>query len=163
MQNVLVPGAVGLLAVFLWLQRKPVKPMLSSTDASAVAQLNRTQLELVIETEQSSKTKVDELSDWTPPVTVQETISLQQALRFGMNAGPEERPCVRPHVGGIDLSFRCCAEPCATVTRGLWKQRLWPWNRSAPHHTARCLRRPVRPATFHGCGRSVDPDFRDTS
>ena len=91
MQNVLLPGAVGLLAVFLWLQRKPVKPMLSSTDASAVAQLNRTQLELVIETEQSSKTKVDELSDWTPPVTVQETISLQQALRFGMNAGPEER------------------------------------------------------------------------
>ena len=91
MQNVLVPGAVGLLAVFLWLQRKPVKPMLSSTDASAVAQLNRTQLELVIETEKSSKTKVDELSDWTPPVTVQETISLQQALRFGMNAGPEER------------------------------------------------------------------------
>ena len=91
MQNVLVPGAVGLLAVFLWLQRKPVKPMLSSTDASAVAQLNRTQLELVIEAEQRSKTKDDELSNWTRPVTVQETISLQQALRFGMNAGPEER------------------------------------------------------------------------
>ena len=91
MQNVLVPGAVGLLAVFLWLQRKPVKPMLSSTDASAIAQLNRTQLELVIEAEQRSKTKDDDLSNWTPPVTVQETISLQQALRFGMNAGPEER------------------------------------------------------------------------
>ena len=91
MQNVLVPGAVGLLAVFLWLQRKPVKPMLSSTDASAVAQLNRTQLELVIEAERRSKTKDDDLSNWTPPVTVQETISLQQALRFGMNAGPEER------------------------------------------------------------------------
>ena len=91
MQNVLVPGAVGLLAVFLWLQRKPVKPMLSSTDASAVAQLNRTQLELVIEAEQRSKTKDDDLSNWTRPVTVQETISLQQALRFGMNAGPEER------------------------------------------------------------------------
>jgi hypothetical protein len=91
MQNVLVPGAVGLLAVFLWLQRKPVKPMLSSTDASAVAQLNRTQLELVIEAEQRSETKNDELSNWTRPVTAQETISLQQALRFGMNAGPEER------------------------------------------------------------------------
>ena len=91
MQNVLVHGAVGLLAVFLWLQRKPVKPMLSSTDASAIAQLNRTQLELVIEAEQRSKTKDDDLSNWTPPVTVQETISLQQALRFGMNAGPEER------------------------------------------------------------------------
>ena len=91
MQNFLVPGAVGLLAVFLWLQRKPVKPMLSSTDASAVAQLNRTQLELVIEAERRSKTKDDDLSNWTPPVTVQETISLQQALRFGMNAGPEER------------------------------------------------------------------------
>ncbi len=91
MQNVLLPGAVGLLAVFLWLQRKPVKPMLSSTDASAVAQLNRTQLELVIEAERRSKTKDDDLSNWTRPVTVQETISLQQALRFGMNAGPEER------------------------------------------------------------------------
>lgn len=91
MQNVLLPVAVGLLAVFLWLQRKPVKPMLSSTDASAVAQLNRTQLELVIEAEQRSKTKDDDLSNWTRPVTVQETISLQQALRFGMNAGPEER------------------------------------------------------------------------
>ena len=91
MQNVLLPGAVGLLAVFLWLQRKPVKPMLSSTDASAIAQLNRTQLELVIEAEQRSKTKDDDLSNWTRPVTVQETISLQQALRFGMNAGPEER------------------------------------------------------------------------
>lgn len=91
MQNVLLPGAVGLLAVFLWLQRKPVKPMLSSTDASAVAQLNRTQLELVIEAERRSKMKDDDLSNWTRPVTVQETISLQQALRFGMNAGPEER------------------------------------------------------------------------
>ena len=91
MQNVLLPGAVGLLAVFLWLQRKPVKPMLSSTDASAVAQLNRTQLELVIEAERRSKTKDDDLFNWTRPVTVQETISLQQALRFGMNAGPEER------------------------------------------------------------------------
>jgi hypothetical protein len=59
--------------------------------ASAVAQLNRTQLELVIEAERRSKTKDDDLSNWTRPVTVQETISLQQALRFGMNAGPEER------------------------------------------------------------------------
>ena len=32
MQNVLVPGAVVLLTVVLWLRRKPVKPMLSSTD-----------------------------------------------------------------------------------------------------------------------------------
>ena len=91
MQNVLVPGAVGLLAVFLWLQRKPLKPMLSSTDASAVAQLNRTQLELVIEAEQLSKIEDVDLSAWTSPVTAQETISLQKALRFGMNSGPEER------------------------------------------------------------------------
>ena len=91
MQNVLVPGAVGLLAVFLWLQRKPLKPMLSSTDASAVAQLNRTQLELVIEVEQLSKIEDVDLSAWTSPVTAQETISLQKALRFGMNSGPEER------------------------------------------------------------------------
>ena len=49
MQNVLLPGAVVLLTVVLWLRRKPVKPMLSSTDASRVAQINRAQLELVIE------------------------------------------------------------------------------------------------------------------
>ena len=48
MQNVLLPGAVVLLTVVLWLRRKPVKPMLSSTDASRVAQINRAQLELVI-------------------------------------------------------------------------------------------------------------------
>ena len=40
MQNVLLPGAVVLLTVVLWLRRKPVKPMLSSTDASRVAQIN---------------------------------------------------------------------------------------------------------------------------
>ena len=41
MQNVLLPGAVVLLTVVLWLRRKPVKPMLSSTDASRVAQITR--------------------------------------------------------------------------------------------------------------------------
>ena len=40
MQNVLVPGAVVLLTVVLWLRRKPAKAMLSSTDTSSVAQLN---------------------------------------------------------------------------------------------------------------------------
>ena len=69
MQNVLVPGAVVLLTVVLWLRRKPVKPMLSSTDTSTVAQLNRAQLELVIEPSSPLSTVEDPFADWTPPQT----------------------------------------------------------------------------------------------
>jgi hypothetical protein len=148
MQNVLVPGAVGLLAVFLWLQRKPLKPMLSSTDASAVAQLNRTQLELVIEAEQLSKIEDLDLSAWTSPVTVQETISLQKALRFGMNSGPEERLlAVRQaarwgHRSVLPLLRRALRDSDPRVVESA-AQAIEPF-RSTPHRTVVQAARPPR-------------------
>ena len=91
MQNVLLPGAVVLLTVVLWLRRKPVKPMLSSTDTSSVAQLNRAQLELVIEPSRPDTSVVDPLADWTAPQTEQERLALQKRLRQSMELGPEQR------------------------------------------------------------------------
>ena len=148
MQNVLVPGAVGLLAVFLWLQRKPLKPMLSSTDASAVAQLNRTQLELVIEAEQLSKIEDVDFSAWASPVTAQETISLQKALRFGMNSGPEERLlAVRQaarwgHRSVLPLLRRALRDSDPRVVESA-AQAIEPF-RSTPHRTVVQAARPPR-------------------
>ena len=90
MQNVLLPGAVVLLTVVLWLRRKPVKPMLSSTDASRVAQINRAQLELVIESAAAGASD-GSLEFWTAPCTVSERLALQRRLNADMEAGPEER------------------------------------------------------------------------
>ena len=91
MQNVLLLGATVFLALMFWLRRKPIKPMLSSTDASAVAQLNRAQLELVIEPQLPDAADDDPLRNWRPPSTVQERVGLQQQLVAAMNAGPDER------------------------------------------------------------------------
>ena len=91
MQNVLVPGAVVLLTVVLWLRRKPVKPMLSSTDTSTVAQLNRAQLELVIEPSRPLSAVKDPLKGWTPPQSEQDRLGLQQRLRERMASGPDQR------------------------------------------------------------------------
>ena len=75
MQNVLLPGAVVLLTVVLWLRRKPLKPMLSSTDASGVAQLNRAQLELVIEPASVGDVADDSLESWTAPTSELERLA----------------------------------------------------------------------------------------
>ena len=91
MQNVLLPGAVVLLTVVLWLRRKPVKAMLSSTDTSSVAQLNRAQLELVLEPPSPDTAVEDPLADWTAPQTKQDRLALQQRLRQRMASGPEQR------------------------------------------------------------------------
>ena len=91
MQNVLLPGAVVLLTVVLWLRRKPVKPMLSSTDASRVAQINRAQLELVIEPAADGESAVASLEVWTAPTTALERLALERRLKADMAAGPEER------------------------------------------------------------------------
>ena len=91
MQNVLVPGAVVLLTVVLWLRRKPAKAMLSSTDTSSVAQLNRAQLELVIEPSSPVTAVEDPLADWIAPQTEQDRLALQQRLRQRMASGPEQR------------------------------------------------------------------------
>ena len=91
MQNVLLPGAVVLLTLVLWLRRKPVKPMLSSTDASRVAQLNRAQLELVIEPAADGESADTFLDSWTPPTTALERLALERRLKADMQAGPEQR------------------------------------------------------------------------
>lgn len=91
MQNVLLPGAVVLLTVVLWLRRKPVKPMLSSTDASRVAQINRAQLELVIEPAADGESSNVSLDSWTAPTTALERLALERRLKADMEAGPKER------------------------------------------------------------------------
>ena len=91
MQNVLLPGAVVLLTVVLWLRRKPVKPMLSSTDASRVAQINRAQLELVIEPAAEGESADASLESWRAPTTPLERLALERRLKADMEAGPEER------------------------------------------------------------------------
>ena len=91
MQNVLLPGAVVLLTVVLWLRRKPVKPMLSSTDASRVAQINRAQLELVIEPAADGESADASLESWTAPSSPLERLALERRLKADMEAGPEER------------------------------------------------------------------------
>ena len=93
MQNVLLPGAVVLLTVVLWLRRKPVKPMLSSTDASRVAQINRAQLELVIESAADGESADASRVSWTAPTTPLERLALERRLKADMAAGPEQRLC----------------------------------------------------------------------
>ena len=93
MQNVLLPGAVVLLTVVLWLRRKPVKPMLSSTDASRVAQINRAQLELVIEPAADGESADASPVSWTAPTTPLERLALERRLKADMAAGPEQRLC----------------------------------------------------------------------
>ena len=91
MQNVLVPGAVVLLAVVVWLRRKPLKPMLASTDASSVAQLNRAQLELVVDPRRPVSAPEDPLAHWSAPQSHQDRIVLQDRLRERMSGGPDDR------------------------------------------------------------------------
>ena len=91
MHNVLLPGAVVLLTVVLWLRKKPVKPMLASTDASLIAQLNRAQLELVIEPATDGDSADGSPESWTAPTTPLERLALERRLKADMEAGPEER------------------------------------------------------------------------
>ena len=163
MQNVLVPGAVVLLTVVLWLRRKPVKPMLSSTDTSTVAQLNRAQLELVIEPSSPLSTVEDPFADWTPPQTDHERLGLQQRLRERMASGPAQRlEAVREAARGT--SFRSAfAQTCLAGQRcpgrGSTALAIEPFR---GHPAENLLRRSARPATLRGCGKSAVPDFRDT-
>ena len=101
MQKVLLPGAVMLLTVVLWLRRKPLKPMLSSTDASRVAQINRAQLELVIEPAVDGQSPEGFLDSWTAPTTARERLALERRFKADMEAGPEER------LRAVRLAARC--------------------------------------------------------
>jgi hypothetical protein len=87
-------AAVALSLLLLGLGRRP-KPILRSTDAKNVADLNRAQLTLV----QPIKDRLDQdlcaanqvRSSWQPPSTPLERIDLQRQLNQAMVAGPEER------------------------------------------------------------------------
>ncbi|MFL0789145.1 MAG: HEAT repeat domain-containing protein [Prochlorococcus sp.] len=96
MPNFVAGAAAFVLVMVLWgLGRRPGKSLLSSTDASNVAALNRVQLSLV----ESAFTPPEQLSagvptaepDWQAPATVQERLSLQSKLSAAMAAGPDQR------------------------------------------------------------------------
>ena len=91
MQNVLLPGVAAVLALVFWLRRKPLKPMLSNVDTSGIAQLNRTQLERVLEPSDADGVNQDPFAGWASPRTKQERLLLQQRLRQAMADGPEQR------------------------------------------------------------------------
>ena len=93
MQNVLLPGVVAALAIAFWLSRKPLKPMLSNADTSGIAQLNRAQLERVLEPSDADGADQDPLplDGWASPRTEQERMLLQQRLRQAMEYGPDQR------------------------------------------------------------------------
>ena len=91
MQNVLLPGVAAVLALVFWLRRKPLKPMLSNADTSGIAQLNRAQLERVLEPSDADGADQDPLAGWASPRTQQERMLLQQRLRQAMEDGPDQR------------------------------------------------------------------------
>ena len=95
MQNVLLPGAAILLAVVLWIRGRSGKPMLRSTDARDVAELNRAQLSLVLEPSDAQPPQelaaMEEAIVWQPPATERDRLELQNHLRRAMAGDPEER------------------------------------------------------------------------
>ena len=92
MQNVLLPVVAIALGAGLLIWRRPAKPLLRSTDVSGVVELNRAQLELVIEPSASSESPVPSEGDaWQPPATARDKAVLQNQLRQRMNQGPDQR------------------------------------------------------------------------
>ena len=92
MQTFLASVSAVVLVGALWLLRRPVKPMLSSTDAGEVARLNRAQLSLVLEPEADASEAPDQDSPlWQPPTDARESRLLLICLRAAMTGGPEQR------------------------------------------------------------------------
>ncbi|MAH58496.1 MAG: hypothetical protein CMN91_08710 [Synechococcus sp. ARS1019] len=81
----------GLIALFLVLRKRPVKPMLVSTDAQDIAALNRQQLSLVVAHSADSSPQHDETVVFVPPVTERDRLALRQRLTSSMNADPDVR------------------------------------------------------------------------
>ena len=81
----------GLIALFLVLRRRPVKPMLVSTDAQDIADLNRQHLSLVVAHSADSSRQHDETVEFVPPVTERDRLALRQRLTSSMNADPDVR------------------------------------------------------------------------
>jgi len=86
-------GAALVLALVLWgLGRRPRKPLLRSTDAGAVAALNRAQVELVqAERALAQPSAEDPLDGWTAPVTPAERRALEECLRHAIAGDPDQR------------------------------------------------------------------------
>ena len=101
MNQLLAGGAALVLVVVLWsLGRRPGKTLLSSTDATTVAAINRAQLGLVqvsspqqdLETQAGSGKGTGDLAPFQPPVSSAERISLERRLREAMDQGnPDQR------------------------------------------------------------------------
>ncbi len=101
MNQLLAGGAALVLVVVLWsLGRRPGKTLLSSTDATSVAAINRAQLGLVqvsspqqdLETQAASAKGNGDLAPFQPPVSSAERISLERRLREAMDQGnPDQR------------------------------------------------------------------------
>jgi len=83
----------GLVALFLVLKGRPVKPLLARTDVDDVAALNRQQLSLVLEADPLAEPPQEpaQPSNWATPTTERERLALMQQLTQAMNAGPEDR------------------------------------------------------------------------
>ena len=81
----------GLIALFLVLRRRPVRPMLVSTDAQDIAALNRQQLSLVVSRSADASPKAVETLDFVRPASERERLALWRRLTSSMNAGPEVR------------------------------------------------------------------------
>ena len=62
-----------------------------SADTSGIAQLNRAQLERVLEPSDADGANQDPFAGWASPRTKQERLLLQQRLRQAMADGPEQR------------------------------------------------------------------------
>ena len=96
MNQLFAGAAVLALTLVLWgLGRRPRKLLLSSTDASSVASLNRVQLTLVKPqwqgSEDSTSLALESPVTWNSPATSLERLALQRQLREAMAAGPEQR------------------------------------------------------------------------
>lgn len=96
MNQLFAGAAVLALTLVLWgLGRRPRKLLLSSTDASSVAALNRVQLTLAKPqsqgSEDSTSLALESPVTWNSPATSLERLALQRQLREAMAAGPEQR------------------------------------------------------------------------
>lgn len=83
----------GLVALFLVLKGRPVKPLLARTDVDDIAALNRQQLSLVLEADPLAESPHEpaQAPNWATPTTERERLALMQQLTQAMNAGPEDR------------------------------------------------------------------------
>lgn len=90
MQSILISVvAAGLVGIFIGF-RRPSRALLSSTDTKVVAEINRAQLELVLDSP-TAQSNEHELFDWIEPRNERERLELKKQLCNAMFFGPEER------------------------------------------------------------------------